>query len=409
MSHHVIPRKTNVMLSSLAHLRKTILMLPQAYWFLWGGTLLNRVGMLVLPFLAIYLTSERHLPSQVVGLIVALPGLGGILASGLLSALADRLSRKYVFVVSLSISACFLLTIPFLSSLLWLAGMILLWSIASEAQRPLAGMLVMDLVSRDQRRQAISMLRLAMNVGTMVSASIGGLIASLAFLPLFGVDAGTTLLFALFMLLLFPHPMSPQQEVQAPRPPLALFAPFRDRTFRRIWLVGFCTTMVLSQQTTTFAVYLTKLGGSPVLYGGLMAVGSFLVILLEVPLTAFFQHIPAGRIMALGSFILAIAAGTCSLIAGPYWLALPLLAFVFGNMIFSPPYDTIGADLAPAEQRGTYMSFLWIASGLGFALGPALGGVLLHYSPLLCWSSVGSIGLLAVALAWNIAPTSHDA
>lgn len=397
------------MLSSLAHLRKTILMLPQAYWFLWGGTLLNRVGMLVLPFLAIYLTSERHLPSQVVGLIVALPGLGGILASGLLSALADRLSRKYVFVVSLSISACFLLTIPFLSSLLWLAGMILLWSIASEAQRPLAGMLVMDLVSRDQRRQAISMLRLAMNVGTMVSASIGGLIASLAFLPLFGVDAGTTLLFALFMLLLFPHPMSPQQEVQAPRPPLALFAPFRDRTFRRIWLVGFCTTMVLSQQTTTFAVYLTKLGGSPVLYGGLMAVGSFLVILLEVPLTAFFQHIPAGRIMALGSFILAIAAGTCSLIAGPYWLALPLLAFVFGNMIFSPPYDTIGADLAPAEQRGTYMSFLWIASGLGFALGPALGGVLLHYSPLLCWSSVGSIGLLAVALAWNIAPTSHDA
>lgn len=75
----------------------------------------------------------------------------------------------------------------------------------------------------------------------------------------------------------------------------------------------------------------------------------------------------------------------------------------------SPPYDTIGADLAPVEQRGTYMSFLWIATGLGFALGPALGGVLLHYSPLLCWSIVGSIGLLAVALAWNIAPTSRDA
>jgi MFS family permease len=115
-----------MMLSSLAHLRKTILMLPQAYWFLCGGTLLNRVGMLVLPFLAIYLTSQRHLPSQVVGLIVALPGLGGILASGLLSALADRLPHKYVFVVSLSISACFLLTIPFLSSLFWLAGMVLL-------------------------------------------------------------------------------------------------------------------------------------------------------------------------------------------------------------------------------------------------------------------------------------------
>jgi MFS family permease len=78
-------------------------------------------------------------------------------------------------------------------------------------------------------------------------------------------------------------------------------------------------------------------------------------------------------------------------------------------MIFSPPYDTIGVDLAPVEQRGTYMSFLWIATGLGFALGPALGGVLLHYSPLLCWGIVGIIGLLAVALAWNIVPTAGDA
>jgi predicted MFS family arabinose efflux permease len=140
-----------------------------------------------------------------------------------------------------------------------------------------------------------------------------------------------------------------------------------------------------------------------------MAAGSFLLILLEVPLTASLQHIPAGRIMALGSLLLAIAAGTCSLIAEPFWLPLPLLAFVFGNMIFSPPYDTIGADLAPVAQRGTYMSFLWIATGLGFALGPALGGVLLHYSPQMCWSIVGSIGLLAAALAWNVAPPSHQA
>lgn len=61
------------------------------------------MGMLVLPFLAIYLTTERHLPSQVVGLIVALPGLGGILASLLMSTLADRLSRKSIFVMSLSL------------------------------------------------------------------------------------------------------------------------------------------------------------------------------------------------------------------------------------------------------------------------------------------------------------------
>ena len=405
-------RKISIMPSALTYLKKSFSLLPRAYWFLWGGTLLNRMGMIVLPFLAIYLTSARHLPSQMVGLIVALPGLGGILSSLLMSTFADRLSRKYIFVVSLAISACFLLTIPFLSSLFWLASMVLFWSITSEAQRPLAGMLVMDLVPREQRRPAISILRLAMNVGSMVGGSLGGLIASVAFLPLFGADAGTTLFFALLMLLFFPHPPHPQSEVQAtqaPRPALALLAPLRNRAFRRIWLVGFCATMVLSQQTTTFAVYLTRLGGSPALYGSLMAAGSLMIILLEVPLTALFQRVPVGRVIALGSLLMASAAGMCGLIVGPYWLALPLLAFVIGSMIFSPPYDTIGADLAPDEQRGTYMSFLWIATGLGFALGPALGGMLLSSSPLLCWSIMGGIGLLAVVLAWNIEPASRDA
>ncbi|GCE06562.1 hypothetical protein KDAU_38910 [Dictyobacter aurantiacus] len=270
----------------------------------------------------------------------------------------------------------------------------------------------MDLVPREQRRPAISILRLAMNVGSMVSASLGGLLASVAFLTLFGADTGTTLIFALLMLIFFPrhiHPQPAAQMVQGPRPVLALLVPLRDCAFRRIWLVSFCATMVLSQQTTTFAVYLTRLGGSPALYCGLMAAGSLIVILLEVPLTTFFQHVPVGRVIALGSLLMAIAAGICSLVMGPYWLALPLLAIVFDSMIFSPPYDTIGAEIAPAEQRGTYMSFLWIATGLGFALGPALGGMLLSYSPPLCWGIMGGIGLLAVVLAWNIEPAAHEA
>ncbi|GCE28402.1 MFS transporter [Dictyobacter alpinus] len=391
------------------YLRKNLLVLPRSYWFLWTGTLLNRIGMLVLPFLAIYLTSERHLPSQIVGLIVALPGFGGIIASLIMSAFSDRLPRKYIFVGCLFISACFLLAMPFISSLVWLAIIILLWSITSEAQRPLAGMLVMDLVPPEQRRQSISLLRMAMSIGSMVSASVGGLIATHAFLPLFGADAGTTLLFALFMLLTFPRPIIlPLQDVQSVRRPRALLAPLQNRTFRRIWLAGFCTTLVMSQQTTTMAIYLTRFGGSPALYGGLMAVGSLLVILLEVPLTALFQQVPVGRIMALGSLILAVAAGICSVITTAYWLALPLIAFVFGNMIFSPPYDTVGAEIAPAKQRGSYMSFLWIATGMGFALGPALGGILLEFSPLLCWSIMGGIGLIAVALAWDVVPAQPN-
>ena len=72
------------------------------------------------------------------------------------------------------------------------------------------------------------------------------------------------------MLLLFPRPLPLPRKDVGRRSSLALFVPLRDRAFRRIWLVGFCAALLLSQQTTTFAIYLTKLGGSPVLYGGFM-------------------------------------------------------------------------------------------------------------------------------------------
>jgi hypothetical protein len=36
--------------------------LPRTYWLLWVGTLINRLGGFVIPFLTLYLTQERGLP-----------------------------------------------------------------------------------------------------------------------------------------------------------------------------------------------------------------------------------------------------------------------------------------------------------------------------------------------------------
>nr|WP_277988741.1 MFS transporter [Ktedonosporobacter rubrisoli] len=386
----------------LVQLRLSLSTLHRAFWILWGGTLINRMGMVVLPFLSIYLISVRHLQPSLVGLIVALPGIGGILASLLMSILSDHVPRKYLFAFCLAISGVFILTLPFLVSLLWLAIMVLCWSIASEAQRPLAGMLVMDLVQEDQRRQAISLLRTAINVGGTFSSAIGGVLASIAFFPLFLADAGTTLLFALLILIFLPRGSKQTMPEKVPGMHLKqILAPLRNGAFGRFWLAGLCATTVFSQQFTTFAVYLTRQGGSPLLYGSLMALSCILIAILEFPLSTALFRVPAGGMIATGCLALAVAAGLCSLITAPLWLVFPVLAFTLGEMVFAPTYDTLGAEMAPAHQRGTYMGLLWVATGLGFAIGPALGGALLQCSPLLCWGVMGSIGLLAAALAWT--------
>ena len=36
--------------------------LPSTYWLLWSGTLINRLGGFVIPFLTLYLTAQRSIP-----------------------------------------------------------------------------------------------------------------------------------------------------------------------------------------------------------------------------------------------------------------------------------------------------------------------------------------------------------
>ena len=55
--------------------------LPTAYWALWSGTLVNRLGNFVYPFLGLYLTQQRGLSLAHAGLLVAAFGAASI-ASG---------------------------------------------------------------------------------------------------------------------------------------------------------------------------------------------------------------------------------------------------------------------------------------------------------------------------------------
>src|SRR5918993_220056 len=64
--------------------------LPQPFWYLLAGTFVNRMGQMVTPFLALYLSGPRDFSPSVVGVVLACLGagafasqpLGGYRASG---------------------------------------------------------------------------------------------------------------------------------------------------------------------------------------------------------------------------------------------------------------------------------------------------------------------------------------
>lgn len=384
----------------LSRMQITLLLLPKKFWVLWIGTFFNRMGMLVLPFLTIYLTAKQHIAANAVGLIAALPGLGSIMAAFLVSIFADRFGRKQLLVLALIVAAVFLVPMPFITSLTLLAMTVLIWSSTNEMVGPLTQVLVTDVTPPDQHRQAISILRVAINL-SVFGLALGGVIAAVSYVPLFMIDAGTNVIFAVLTFFLFSVVESPTTESRPHYHLAQALIPFQNRVFRRLWFATFIGLLIYSQMITTFAVYFTQQGGTTLFYGGLMTLSCLLIVFMEFPLATAVYHIPIERVMAIGSLLYAGATGLCFLINSPNWLVLPVLAFTFGEMFFEPAFGSLAADLAPFEQQGTYTGLLWVATGLGMTVGPALGGELLYISPLVCWGILPVIGLLGAMLAWT--------
>src|SRR5215467_11896527 len=210
--------------SYLSRLHQSVFTLPSAFWVLWSGTLVNRTGTLVLPFLTLYLTSVRHVSVKEAGLVAGFAGVGGILASFSMSMIADRINRCYLLSLVLGIAALLMLPILFISSLPLLIIVVLLWSTVSEIQRPLSQVLVIDIVPSTQRQQSIALLRTAINGGAALGGVLGGLITAVAYIPLFLIDAGTNLFFALLTFFRFSAQPSPIQQKEKPFPFVLSFA-----------------------------------------------------------------------------------------------------------------------------------------------------------------------------------------
>ena len=74
--------------------------LPPTYWLLWLGTLINRLGGFVIPFLTLYLTGQRGLSVSRAALMVSLFGAGSFISGFGFTVLATTLP---LFMVSVAI------------------------------------------------------------------------------------------------------------------------------------------------------------------------------------------------------------------------------------------------------------------------------------------------------------------
>ena len=371
--------------------------MPREVWVLFVGAFVNRLGTFVLPFITLYLTSRGYSVPQA-GLGLAGYGLGAIGAQAVGGLLADRIGRRNTIVLSMLGGAVLTLSLVWVEGLWAIVLVVMLLGFFGELYRPASSALVADLVAPEARVAAFSVYRMMINIGFACGLALGGVLAGESYRLLFIGDAITSSLFAVIAITALPHGTrttkhEERDRIGAGRSIVA------DKGFLLVLGAVFVTATIYMQNATTFALHVTDLGYSTRMYGSLLAMNGVLVVLFELPISAWTQHRRRTHMIALGAVLVGLGFAELSFIKAVPGLLLMVVIWTLGEIIESPATSAFVADRAPPHARGRYQGALGMMYASAAVVGPLAGTSIYHFSPTALWISCGIAGFGSAALA----------
>jgi len=286
-----------------------------------------------------------------------------------------------------------------------MAGTLRLWAILmaiNGAFGPLFRVgchsMVADLIEPEQRTSAYALLRMSNNLGVAIGPSVGGFVTAASYALAFYIAAGASAIFTL-LVLFFVAETVPQKQFSADQPQTdgGYGQVLRDRPFLAFCGVYTLAVMAHVLMMVLLSVYAKENFGVPEnQYGFIMATNAAMVVLLQYTTTRIterYHHLP---VLAIGSLFLALGTGSVALGWGFPTFLVSMVILTIGEMIVMPTSTALTANLAPPTMRGRYMSVYGLTWGIGFGIGPVIGGFLNdNLAPVAIWYSGLAMGLAA--------------
>jgi MFS family permease len=360
---------------------------PRPVRLLIGGTLVNKLGTFIVPYLTLVLLRDFHMREAEAARLLFAFGVGSvvsILAGGFVT---DRFGRRRTLLVSLFGSGVLAVAMSLVPSTAAFVPLLVAFGFIADLYRPAAASMIGDLLPSSDRASGFAGMRMAVNIGWASGTALGGILADWNWRLLFLGDGFTTLAFGALVYLAIPE-TRPTTVVPAPVPPSSwegrlagarpVFGrgptnPLRDGVFVATTLAGFLLTMIFCSHLTVLPLTVTQSAGYPaVVFGLLASVNGVLIAFFEISITARLAGFRRLRLAALGSLLVATGFGMIGLVMHWAWFLLAVVVFTAGEILSSPQAMAFIADWAPPEARGRYLSFYQAMWSVAFAVNPAI-------------------------------------
>lgn len=391
--------------------RTSVAGLPREFWWLWTSTLINRLGSFVSVFLALYLTHERGFSASYAGLVVALVGLGGVVASIVAGVMADRLGRRPTLLIAQLSTAGSVALLGFVHHPVAIAAVAFLVGLSSNSSRPAVQAIMADIVRPEDRIRAYALNYWALNLGFAIAATGAGFIAEYSYL--IGFLGEATMLLACAVLCFFKIPESRPEQPAGPagdEPAVSLGTVLRDRRFMGVTGLAFLIALILTQSSIALPVTMGREGFSSGDYGMVEAVNGFLIVIVQIPVTRLIEHRDPQRLLIVSALLAGYGFGLTALAGSIPFYMLTVCVWTLGEIINSPTQMGLVARLSPVHGRGRYQGVFSLSWTLATLISPlASGSVIDHFGSGVLWAGCAVLGTVAAAGYWllmrNLPPT----
>jgi len=376
--------------------------LPRQFWFLWAGTLINRLGAFVVIYLAIYLTQALHFSQSEAGLVLGAYGVGGAVGTMTGGVLTDRWGRRPTLLTAQLGAATLMLALGFAEGFWQLIAGALLLGLFAEGMRPAFQAMMIDVVPERDRLRAYSLNYWAINLGFASAAILAGFAAQFDYLLLFVVDAATTLatfgISLIFLAETRPARTGPPAPGRPARGGPGLGTVFRDRVFVSFLALNFLVVLVIMQHMSTLPIAMSADGLSPATFGWVIAVNGLMIVAGQLFVPKLIGGHDRSRVLALATLIIGVGFGLNAFAGTAALYALSVVIWTLGEMLQSPSNSALIAELSPAALRGRYQGVNSLSWSAGSALAPIVGGfVQQHRGSTALWLGCAAIGVVVAA------------
>jgi MFS family permease len=365
--------------------RTTTTLPPAARRFI-ATVVVSRFGAgLTLPYTLIFLHEVRGMSLPTVGVLMAVPGVVGLVAVPVSGALVDKLGPRQVLSACQLLQAAGCVVIAFgTSPFAVLPGMVLMGMGLGPSFPAGAALLSGVVEGHDQVQRAFGInftaLNAAIGVGSLIASVVVDIDRSSTFVALFLVNAGT----AVASSLLLPASARPQptgEDVEAPSYREAL----ADPLLRRVCVVSLLLALAGYASLDSGVPAYSRVEGhvEPSAIGLVFVVNTVTIVALQL----LFLRLLRGRrrstaLCATGLLWAAswVLLGLVSVGSEASRMAVLLTyggLFGIGEMFMAPTMQPLVNALATDRLRGRYNALSGLMFSICFVVSPALSSVLI--------------------------------